>query len=201
MQPELTLADWNGRKLFAGLKTNLWAGHWWLTPIILATQEAEIRKIIVQTQPRQVIFKTLSQKKKKKRPTTHTNKGWWSGLRCRPWVQALVLEKKKKLVLESIHLQQGGSKNFRNSLSVAVTGMNEFWPFKHVSLFTCQSSVRKLRTYGGAHSLNVLGPTGRCSELFRVSVAEGLPPVSAVPPRLHTHRGERPFPQKESGYS
>jgi hypothetical protein len=23
------------------------AGHWWLTPIILATQEAEIRRIVV----------------------------------------------------------------------------------------------------------------------------------------------------------
>jgi hypothetical protein len=25
--------------------------HWWLTPIILATQEAEIRRIAVQSQP------------------------------------------------------------------------------------------------------------------------------------------------------
>jgi hypothetical protein len=28
------------------------AGYWWLTPIILATQEAEIRRIVVQSQPK-----------------------------------------------------------------------------------------------------------------------------------------------------
>jgi hypothetical protein len=31
-------------------------------PVILATQEAEIRRIAVQSQPRQIVLKTLSQK-------------------------------------------------------------------------------------------------------------------------------------------
>jgi hypothetical protein len=44
------------------------AGHRWLMLIILATQEVEIRRIRVQSQPRQIIQKTLSQK------TLHKNR-------------------------------------------------------------------------------------------------------------------------------
>jgi hypothetical protein len=39
-------------------------------PVILATQEAEIRRITVGSQPGQIVPKTLSQK--------NTKKGWWS---------------------------------------------------------------------------------------------------------------------------
>jgi hypothetical protein len=35
----------------------------WLTPVILATQEAEIRRIAVEANPRQIVLKTLSRKK------------------------------------------------------------------------------------------------------------------------------------------
>jgi hypothetical protein len=38
------------------------AGGQWLTPVILATQEAVIRRIVVQSQPRQVVHEILSPK-------------------------------------------------------------------------------------------------------------------------------------------
>jgi hypothetical protein len=34
------------------------AGHQWLTPEILATQEAKIKRIEVQSQPRQTVYET-----------------------------------------------------------------------------------------------------------------------------------------------
>jgi hypothetical protein len=37
------------------------AGCWWLTPVLLATQKAEIRRITVRSQP--IVHETLAQKK------------------------------------------------------------------------------------------------------------------------------------------
>jgi hypothetical protein len=44
----------------AALISGLQAGCWWLTPIIVATQEAEIRRIAVQSQSKEIVCKTLS---------------------------------------------------------------------------------------------------------------------------------------------
>jgi hypothetical protein len=45
------------------IKKKYIVGCWWLTPVILATQEADISRILVQSQPRQIVLETLSQKK------------------------------------------------------------------------------------------------------------------------------------------
>jgi hypothetical protein len=50
------------------MKSSLVAGRWWHMPIILATQETEIRRIVVQSQPRQIVHEILSQK------TLHKNR-------------------------------------------------------------------------------------------------------------------------------
>jgi hypothetical protein len=53
---------------------------------------SEIRRIAVWSQSRQIILETLSRK-------NPLQKGWGSGLRCRPWVQTPVPQKKKNSVV------------------------------------------------------------------------------------------------------
>jgi hypothetical protein len=38
------------------------ARHWWLTPVILATQKADIRRIMIRSQLRKKVCKILSRK-------------------------------------------------------------------------------------------------------------------------------------------
>jgi hypothetical protein len=90
---------------FIILKLEVIAGCWWLTPVILATQEAEIRRIVVQSQPWVNSSQDpISEKKKKK----SQKKGWWSGLSgkresVRPCVQTpMMLKKKKKLEVMTV---------------------------------------------------------------------------------------------------
>jgi hypothetical protein len=54
------------------------AGPWWLIPVILATQEAEIRRIMVRSQLGQIVLRDPISKK------PFAKKGGWSSLRCRP---------------------------------------------------------------------------------------------------------------------
>jgi hypothetical protein len=59
-------------------------------PVILATQETEIRKIMIQSQLRQIVHETLSRKYPSQK------KGWWNGSRCKLCFQTSVPPKKKK---------------------------------------------------------------------------------------------------------
>jgi hypothetical protein len=51
-----------GRGAGDGYKVTKPAGRWWLTPVILATQEAEIRRIMVRSQPEQIFVRPYLEK-------------------------------------------------------------------------------------------------------------------------------------------
>jgi hypothetical protein len=54
---------WGGNKISGEGRQKLeGAGRRWLTPVILAIQEAEIRRVTVRSQPGQIIRETLAQK-------------------------------------------------------------------------------------------------------------------------------------------
>jgi hypothetical protein len=67
---EIGLAD------SGGLKSHTWA-RCQLMPVILPTQKAEIRRIIVQRQLGEIVLQIVSRKNPSQK------NGWWSGLRCR----------------------------------------------------------------------------------------------------------------------
>jgi hypothetical protein len=52
------------------------AGHLWLTPVILAIWEAEIRRITVRSQPGQTVHEILSQKAHHKKGLMECLKVW-----------------------------------------------------------------------------------------------------------------------------
>jgi hypothetical protein len=60
------------------------ARSWWLIPVILAIQEAEIRRIMIGTQPGQTVLERSYLEK------TQHKKGLVECSECRPWVQTPV---------------------------------------------------------------------------------------------------------------
>jgi hypothetical protein len=65
--------------------------------VFLATQEAEIRRIAVRSQPGHVVHKTLISKKK----------GWGSGSRYRPSSSSSTTKKKKKKKVDWVGREKG----------------------------------------------------------------------------------------------
>jgi hypothetical protein len=108
--------------IFSFLLNYQQAGCWWLTPVILATQEAEIRRIEVQNQPGQIV-RYLKKKKKKSQKRAQTLvltkekvlMEWlkWQGTclaNTRPSVLTPVPKKKKRM---SNHQQKNKAKHKR----------------------------------------------------------------------------------------
>jgi hypothetical protein len=62
-------------------------------PVILATQEPNVRWIMVHSQPGQIVQETLSRKK------TFTKKGWWSVEGVGPGFKLRYCEKSKISIL------------------------------------------------------------------------------------------------------
>jgi hypothetical protein len=95
--------------------------------VILTTQEAEIGRILVQSQPRLIVHENLSQKNPSQK------KDWWSGSRCRSRVQIPVSQKKTKIALKKrlvsititiklkICLHQPCSRNLHSLMGFTVT--------------------------------------------------------------------------------
>jgi hypothetical protein len=48
------------RPMYLQTKRKKDTDSWWLTPVIPATQETEIRRIVVQSQPRKIVHEILS---------------------------------------------------------------------------------------------------------------------------------------------
>jgi hypothetical protein len=73
--------------------------HWWHTPVILATQEAGIKRIEVRSQPEQIVHETLSWK------TLHKNRTGGVALSSSPNTT-----KKKKKDTGTCYVVQAGLK-------------------------------------------------------------------------------------------
>jgi hypothetical protein len=74
---------------FPYVKKSIPAGRQWLTPVILATQEAEIRRTKVLSSPGKKFERPYLEK-------TDHKKGWWSDSRCRLISSPSATKKKKK---------------------------------------------------------------------------------------------------------
>jgi hypothetical protein len=77
------------------------AGLWWLISVVLATLDAEIRRIVTWSQPRQTVRETLSQKN----PIQKRAGGVAQG--SRPWVQTPVLQNKQVIKCSNIEELKG----------------------------------------------------------------------------------------------
>jgi hypothetical protein len=130
----------------------------WLMPVILTTQEAQIRRITVWSQPGQIVLKTLCLKKS-------SQKRAGGVLQHRPWVQTPVSQKRKKNLFKVKEKWQKKKKSFHISVHCPT-------PPPHTPAFSVLGiKVRALHSKQVLYYLHYTIPTAilkNCKLCFRV---------------------------------
>jgi hypothetical protein len=124
------------------------AGCWWLMPVILATQETEIRNIAARSQPRQIVPRDPILKKKKtlhKKGLVEWLKVWASS--SSPSTTKIKNKKKPHSILISKTLQGLQQKPSRNSMKVVKSmkhSQGKYYPMVMQGCFLCTALMAAL---------------------------------------------------------
>jgi hypothetical protein len=121
--------------LIGVIKKQKSAGHRCLMPVILATQEPGIRRIVVRCQTRQIVWKKI------------TKKGWWTGSRCSPEFKPQYYQtppqktKTKATTYDSFRIKWDKQKVFR--LTEGMAQVLGCLPIKYKALSSNSSTAKK----------------------------------------------------------
>jgi hypothetical protein len=120
----LRITMWRNTYFVVGILLKCFiAGCQWLTSVILGTQKAEIKRIMVQSQPRQIVFETLSWKNPSQKKASGVAQG--VGPEFKPQYHQ---KKKKKWTLLTLQENEKDIKIRRSvSLNIIKHGNADAW--------------------------------------------------------------------------